>query len=104
MGSLPPGLTDQPGTPPRGVVVVPASVPHIDIHAEVQKFLKAELTDGQTMAILSLKTDTGLNLAIAHKEKVADGFFEGDWIVEGWVGKSGWDKPLAGGIQVMWST
>lgn len=108
MGSLPPGMVDLPPLQPPpgvpGVVVLPPPAVHLDIHTQVQKFLKAELKDGQTMAMLSLTTDQGLNLAIAHKEKVTEGFFEGDWIVESWIGKSGFDKPLAGGIQVMWST
>jgi len=99
-------MVDSPGAlPPKpGVAVMPPSLIHLDIHEQVSKFLKTELKEGQTMVALSLQTDRGLNIAIAHKEKVADGFFEGDWVVESWIGKSGWDKPLAGGIQVMWST
>ncbi len=93
-----------PPLPTPGVVLTPPGAIHLDIHDQVQRFLKTEIKDGQTMAMLSLQTDRGLNFAIAHKEKVADGFFEGDWIVESWIGKSGFSKPLAGGIQVMWST
>lgn len=93
---------------PKGVVVVPPDVVHIDIHDQVSKFLKTEVKDGQTMAMLALETQRGVNFAVAHKAHVADGFFEGDWVVESWIGKSGWDGPLKkglnGGVQVMWST
>ena len=88
---------------PGVVTVAPAKI-HLDIHDQVQKFLKTEIKDGQTVAMLQVQTDRGANLVIAHKEKVTDGFFEGDWVVESWIGKSGWDKPLEGGIQVVWST
>lgn len=99
MGSLPP-------TAP-GVVLVPASAVHIDIHDQVMKSLGRDVEPGHTLAMIGIQTGKGINFAIAHKEKVADGFFEGDWVIESWIGKSGWQEPIdkgwAGGVQVMWS-
>ena len=92
----------------KGVVLTPPERVHIDIHDQVTKFLKQEVADGQTMAMVGIQTDRGINFAIAHKERVTEGFFEGDWVVESWIGKSGWDKGLkdgwAGGLQVVWAT
>ncbi len=108
MGSLPPGVKDEPPPPaPPGVVVAPPQVVHLDIHDQVMKSLQRDVEPGHTLAMLSIQTGKGINLAVAHKEKVTDGFFEGDWVVESWIGKSGWDQPIdkgwAGGVQVMWS-
>lgn len=107
--SLPAGVADVPGVlqpPPLlpGVVITPPAAVHIDVHDQVSKFLKTEVAPGKTVALVSLTTDRGLNFALAHKRTVTEGFLEGDWVVESWIGKSGFDKPLAGGIQVMWST
>ena len=82
-----------------GVVTVPARDVHIDIQAEVAKSLK-DVPDGKTMAILSLQTHAGGNLAVAHR-------FNKHWGVVAWVGKSGWDQPLkrsaAGGVSIAYS-
>ena len=56
----------------NGVVVAQPERVHIDIHDQVTKFLKKEVADGQTMAMVGIQTDKGLNFAIAHKEKVTD--------------------------------
>jgi hypothetical protein len=105
-----PGVTVVPQAqlvPPPGVVVAPPETVHFDIHDQVMKSLRRDVEPGHTMAMVSIQTDRGVNLAIAHKEKLANGFFAGDWVVEGWIGKSGWDQPLkqgwASGVQVMWS-
>lgn len=88
--------------PPTGVVTVPPSAVHLDIHKAVQQALQG-VKDGQTMAVVNVQTGRGVNLAIAHRERVTTGVFKGDWIVETWVGKSGWQQPVEGGATLAWS-
>lgn len=80
-----------------GVVVVPPTAVHLDIHRQVAQVLK-DLPPGKTRALVSVETTVGFNLAVAHK-------FDEHWLVEAWVGKAGWGKqPVAGGVQVMFSS
>ena len=79
-----------------GVVTVPQSSVHLDIQRHVAQMLEG-VPEGRTMAVVSILTDKGLNLAVAHK-------FNQAWSTALWVGKSGWDKePLAGGVTVSFS-
>lgn len=107
----PPDALIQPGLilPPlgeKGVAVARATAVHIDIHKEVARVLTG-VKPGATMAALSITTDAGVNLAIAHKKIITSGpdFLKGgEWGVELWIGKSGWDRtPPAGGVQIMFS-
>jgi hypothetical protein len=94
-----------PHTP--GVVVASPETVHVDIHDQVMKSLRRDVEPGHSLAMVSITTDRGVNLAFAHKERAENGVFEGDWVVESYIGKSGWDQPLnkgwGGGVQVMWS-
>ena len=81
------------GTPTGdGVVTVPTTSVHLDIQEQVRKSL-AGLPEGRTMAVLNVTTQKGINLAIAHK---LNDHFE----VVGYIGKSGWDQPVEGGVAV----
>lgn len=88
-----------PPTKEQGVVTVPLSSIHESIQRSVDESLK-HVEPGTTMAVLSLHTQTGINLAIAHK-------FNDHFKVVTWIGKSGWDKPLkkdgAGGVSFTYS-
>lgn len=81
--------------PFAGVVTVPAQSVHQSIKSQVDDALRG-VKAGQTMAVLTVKTGSGANLAIAHK---INEHFE----VVSWVGKSGWQKPLEGGVSVAFS-
>ena len=84
------------GTPqPIGVITVPTTSVHLDIQEQVRKSL-AGLPSGQTMAVLNVTTGKGINLAVAHK---LNQHFE----VVAYVGKSGWDQPVEGGVSVSFS-
>lgn len=85
-----------------GVVTVPTQAVHIDIQDQVMKSL-AGVGAGKTMAVVNVQTGKGMNLAIAHRETVEDGFLKGEWTVATWVGKSGWNAPVVGGATVAWS-
>lgn len=85
-----------------GVVTVPASAVHIDITDQVMKILEG-VEDGKTMAVVNVQTRRGINLAIAHRERVADGIWKGSWTVATYVGKSGWSEPVAGGATIAWT-
>jgi len=89
----PPIVLPPPGKP--GVTVVPPAAVSIDIHRQVQLLLNS-LPAGRTRAMVSIETRSGVNLAVAHK-------FDDHWAVEAWVGKSGWDKPVAGGAMLVFS-
>lgn len=78
-----------------GVVTVAPQSVHQSIKSQVDAALKG-VKEGKTMAILTVKTGSGLNLAVAHK---LNDHFE----VVSWVGKSGWQKPIEGGVSVSYS-
>lgn len=78
-----------------GVVTVPAKSIHIDIRREVAKVLEG-VDPGETMAVLNVQTGRGINLALAHK-------FNDEWQVDLYVGKSGWQSPVEGGVTVSFS-
>lgn len=82
-----------PETP--GVAVVPPQVVHFDIHEQVMQSL-AGLPVNHTVAIVRLQTGSGINMAVAHK-------FDDNWTVEAFVGKTGWQRPVHGGAQVVFS-
>ena len=81
--------------PLTGVVTVPTTSVHLDIQEQVRKSL-AGLPTGQTMAVLNVTTKSGVNLAVAHK-------FNEHFEVVSWIGKSGWQKPVEGGVSVSFS-
>lgn len=81
--------------PFAGVVTVAPQSVHQTIKAQVEDALRG-VKEGKTMAVLNVKTGSGLNLAIAHK---LNDHFE----VVTWVGKSGWQKPIDGGVSVAFS-
>jgi hypothetical protein len=85
------------GTPVAfaGVQSVPAQSVHQLIKSQVDEALRG-VKDGKTMAILTVKTGSGANIAVAHK---VNDHFE----VVSWIGKSGWQKPLEGGVSVAYS-
>lgn len=97
------------GTPKdfAGVVTVPAGSIHESIQRRAAEALHG-VTDGHTMAVLSVHTQSGVNLAIAHRHTVESGILKGgEFQVVAWIGKSGWDKPLLsrpdGGVSIAFS-
>ena len=87
-----------PATPPGffGVAVADPGV----ISASIQRQVAAALTAipaGKRGALLAAVTERGVNLVVAHK--VND-----NWHVAAWLGKSGWDRPIEGGVatQLTW--
>ncbi|NBR87822.1 MAG: hypothetical protein EB141_12695 [Verrucomicrobia bacterium] len=85
------------GTPQTfaGVVTAAPQSVHLSIKEQVEAALQG-VKEGRTMAILNVKTGSGLNLAVAHK-------FNDQWEVITYVGKSGWQKPIEGGVSVAFS-
>lgn len=81
--------------PLQGVVTMAPSSIHLDIREQVAKSL-AGVPDGKTMAVVNVTTKAGVNLAIAHK-------FNDHWMVDLYVGKSGWQSPVEGGATVAFS-
>ena len=75
-----------------GVVTVPPKLVHIDIKRQVAQALEG-VENGQTMAVLNVRTGAGVNIVVAHK-------FNKNWQVDLYVGKSGWDRPVEGGATV----
>lgn len=78
-----------------GVVTVPAQSVHQSIKDQVDAALQG-VKEGKTMAVLTVKTGAGANVAIAHK--MGD-----DWSVALFVGKSGWQQPISGGVSIAFS-
>jgi hypothetical protein len=78
-----------------GVVVAPSSAIHLDIKRQVAQVLEG-VEPGETMAVVNVRTGSGVNLAVAHK-------FNDEWQVDLWVGKSGWDKPIEYGATLSFS-
>lgn len=89
-----PSPSPPPPAPP-GVATVRTPAVHLDIQREVAAML-AGVGAGRTMAVLTVRTGRGINLAVAHK-------WNHQWSTELWVGKSGWDQPVAGGVAVAFS-
>ena len=81
--------------PFAGVVVVPPQSVHQTIKQQVDDALRG-VKEGKTMAVLTVKTGAGANLAIAHK---INDHFE----VVSYIGKSGWQSPISGGVSVAFS-
>lgn len=79
----------------RGVAVVLTEAVHLDIQQEVATML-AGVAPGRTMAVFTIKTARGVNLAVAHK-------WDHAWSTHLWIGKSGWDQPVAGGVALAFS-
>jgi hypothetical protein len=88
-------VNGQPVVSAPGVVIVPPRAVHLDIKAQVAKAL-AGVDPGDTMAVLSVQTKAGFNLAVAHK-------FNDEWQVAAYIGKSGWQSPVEGGVSVSYS-
>lgn len=87
----------------QGVAVAAATAVSLDIHKLVADSLK-NVPEGHTMAALSITTDRGVNLAIAHRDIVEQGILHGEWTTELWIGKSGWTSAVPeGGVQIMFS-
>lgn len=78
-----------------GVVQVPEQSVHQSIKSQVDAALQG-VKAGKTMAILTVKTGTGANLAVAHK-------FNEHFEVVSWIGKSGWQSPVEGGVALTYS-
>lgn len=81
--------------PFAGVVTVEPQSVHQSIKAQVDDALRG-VKEGKTMAILTVQTGSGLNMAVAHR-------FNEHFEVVSWVGKSGWQKPIEGGVSVVFS-
>lgn len=89
--------------PFAGVVTVHPQSVHQTIKEQVDAALKG-VKEGKTMAVLNVKTGSGLNLAVAHRIPVESGILKGgEWEIVTWVGKSGWQKPIEGGVSVSFS-
>ena len=89
--------------PFAGVVTVAPQSVHQSIKSQVDDALRG-VKEGKTMAVLNVKTGSGLNLAIAHRDVFKTGMLEGaQWEVVAWVGKSGWQKPLDKGVSISFS-
>lgn len=84
--------------PFAGVVTVAPQAVHQSIKSQVDAALQG-VKAGKTMAVLNVKTGSGLNLAIAHRGEIAGG----EWEVVTWIGKSGWQKPLDKGVSISFS-
>lgn len=102
-------MTSLNGTPQPfgGVVTVPATSIHESIQRQAMETLKG-VKEGHTMAVLSVHTQSGVNLAIAHRQTIESGVLKGgEFQIVTWVGKSGWDKPLMarpdGGVSIAFS-
>lgn len=83
-----------PIAPLKGVTIV--HQPEVSIAASIQNAVKKTLGDlpaDAKGAIVGVATTKGLNIAVAYK-------LEKGWDVAAWVGKSGWDQPLEGGVVV----
>jgi hypothetical protein len=78
-----------------GVVSVGPQSVHQSIKSQVEDALRG-VKDGKTMAILTVKTGAGANLAVAHK-------INEQWEAIMFVGKSGWQQPIQGGVSVTYS-
>ena len=89
-------MTPEPIKAP-GVVTVPQSAVALSIQQQAADFLRL-LPPEKNGAVLNIETEKGFNLAVAHKSK------GGRWGVTTWIGKSGWDQPVSGGVsgQVVW--
>lgn len=87
-------LNGNPQTFAGVVTVAPQSV-HQSIRSQVDNALRG-VKEGQTMAILTVKTGAGANLAVAHR-------IGEDWTVAAFVGKSGWQSPIEAGVSVSFS-
>lgn len=77
IGSLPP-------VPPGPI----ASMLKAQVHAAL-----AEIPEGKQGALVAVATESGVNLVVAHR--VGEKFR-----VAAWIGKSGWDKPINGGVEI----
>lgn len=87
-------------TPLVGVVTVPSESVHVSIRAQVDAALQG-VKQGKTMAVLTVKTERGVNLAIAHRDAFTSGLLKDvEWQVVLYAGKSGWDRPVDGGVSV----
>lgn len=87
-----------------GVAVAAPQSVHQTIKSQVDAALQG-VKEGQTMAVLNVKTGTGVNLAVAHRSAVIEhGLLKGgSWEVVSWIGKSGWHAPIDKGVSVAFS-
>lgn len=83
-----------PIAPLGGVAVVTQPTISIaaSIHSAVAKTL-GELPEDAKGAIVGVATEKGMNIAVAYK-------LEKGWSVAAYIGKSGWDRPIEGGVVV----
>lgn len=80
--------------PLGGVAVV--HQPEVSIAQSIQTAVKkslGELPPDAKGAIVGVATARGVNIAVAYK-------LDKGWDVAAWVGKSGWDQPIEGGVVV----
>lgn len=83
-----------PVAPLGGVAVV--TQPNISISASIRDAVARELgalPPDAKGAIVAVATTRGVNLAFAYK-------LDAGWNVAAYVGKSGWDRPIEGGVVV----
>lgn len=83
-----------PVAPLGGVAVV--TQPNISISASIREAVARELgalPDDAKGAIVGVATTKGMNLAVAYK-------LDSGWNVGAFIGKSGWDQPIEGGVLV----
>lgn len=83
-----------PVAPLGGVAIV--TQPNVSIAASIQSAVRqtlGELPEDAKGAIVGVATKRGVNIAVAYK-------LDKGWDVAAWVGKSGWDQPIEGGVVV----
>ena len=86
--------TNDKPVPLGGVVTVPQ--PEIQIADQIHRQVAAilgTLPEDARGAIVGVGTAKGVNLAIAYK-------LDSGWRVGAYIGKSGWDQPIDGGVVV----
>lgn len=83
-----------PVAPLGGVSVVTQPTVSIasSIHSAVAKTL-GDLPPDAKGAIVGVATAKGVNIAVAYK-------LEKGWDVAAWIGKSGWEAPIEGGVVI----
>lgn len=56
----------------------------------------AEVPPDKHTALVAVATDRGVNLALAVRRPIGPAEME----IAAWIGKSGWDQPLTGGVSL----
>lgn len=87
-----PAIAQADGDPGPGVVFTPPHLIADSIKAEVGRLL-GTVPEDKHFVVVTVVTTTGANAAIAYR-------IDNRLQVGAWIGKSGWDRPVAGGAFV----